>query len=95
MTTNQEQRARNQAALDNAVTRYVVTHAGRDGMRTLAQAAQGQYTYATPEEAQRMVDAMMRNNSRETLESVYVLPLEVRACKCWPGHFDPVGVYFD
>jgi hypothetical protein len=78
-----------------SVTRYVVTHAGRDGLRTLATAAQGRHTYATPEEAQAWIDAAMKNNSRDVLESAYVLPLEVRACECWPVHFDPKGIYFE
>jgi hypothetical protein len=89
------QNARNRCLGAGSVTRYVATHAGHDGLRTLATAAQGRYTYATPEEAQAWIDAAMKNNSRDVLESVYVLPLEVRACECWPGHFDPKGIYFD
>lgn len=76
------------------VTRYVVTHAGKGGVRTLAHPCQGRNTYAAPEEAQAWIDAAMKNNSMDTLKSVYVLPLEVRACNCYPGHFDPMGVYF-
>jgi hypothetical protein len=77
------------------VTRYVVTHIGRDGLRTLVHAAQGRWTYATPEGAQAWIDNAMRSNSRDSIEAVFGLPLEVRPCQCWPGHFDPVGVYFD
>jgi hypothetical protein len=77
------------------VTRYVVTHINKDGMRTLAQPCQGRYTYATTEEAQSVLDAMMQNNSLDTLKQFYGLPLEVRACECYAGHFDPVRVWFD
>lgn len=83
------------AATVDAVTRYVVTHIGRGGLRTMAHAAQGRNTYATPQEAQAWIDAAMKNNSKERLENLYGLPLEVRPCQCYTGHFDPVGVYFD
>lgn len=76
------------------VIRYVVTHLA-DGVRTLAHACQGRYTYATPEEAQAWIDAAMKNNTEARLKQFYGLPLEVRPCKCWPGHFDPKGIYFD
>ena len=84
-------RARNAGS----VIRYVVTHAGRDGLRTLTGPAQGRHTFATQAEAEQHLADMMRNNSRAVLESVYTLPLEVRACECWPVHFDPKGIYFD
>jgi hypothetical protein len=77
------------------VERFVLTHI-RDGMRTLATAAQGRCTYATREEAQTHLDAVLTNNSESTLNSVYNVPtLAVRPCKCWAGHFDPVGIYFE
>ena len=78
----------------NTVTRYVVTHIGDHGLRTLISAAQGRNTYATRAEAEAHMLAILKNNSVETLKSVYGLPLEVRACQCYPGHFDPVGIYF-
>jgi len=82
------------------ITRYVVTYVNRDGMRQLAHAQQGRHTYATADEADAWIRAALANNSRETLESVYggaagVASLAVRPCACWPGHFDPVGIYFD
>lgn len=77
------------------VTRYVVTHIGDDGMRTLAHAQQGRCTYATAAEAQAWIDAALRNNSMSTLRSLYGFPLEVRPCECWPNHHDPMGVYFE
>jgi len=81
--------------MSQSVIRYVVTHAGNNGLRTLAHAAQGRYTFATREEAEQAMRDMLQNNSRGALEAVFTLPLEVRACECWPGHFDPKGVYFD
>ena len=44
-----------------------------------------------------MLDSMMQTNrvEGELLAGVYGLPLEVRPVKCYPGHFDPMGVYFD
>lgn len=95
MIRSSEARARSIAAADNPVIRYVVTHLDRNGMRTLAAAAQGHFTYATRAEAQSHLDAMLANNSDDRLRSVYGFPLEVRACRCWPVHFDPIGVYFD
>lgn len=79
------------------VIRYVVTHINKDDMRTMCGPAQGRCTHATAEEAQELLDAMMKNNPMkdELLAGVYGLPLEVRPVKCYPGHFDPIGVYFD
>ncbi len=79
----------------DTVKRYVVTHINKDGMRTLASAQQGRNTYATQEEAQKHLDAMLSNNSMDTLRSVYGFPLEVRECECYPNHFDPIGIWFD
>lgn len=79
-----------------SVTRYVVTHVGTDGRRVMANAAQGRHTYATREEGERMADLMRKNNRIEggKLAGVFGLPLQVRACPCYPGHFDPQRVYF-
>lgn len=87
------------ARLGLFVIRYVVTHVNRDGMRTLTMAAQGRNTFETPEKAQEMVDALIQNNGDWKLSDVFgdqVLgTFEVRACECWPGHFDPKGIWFD
>jgi hypothetical protein len=79
------------------VIRYVVTYQKPGGIRTLVPPAQGRCTYATPEEAQALIDAMHKNNARSTLASVYGDPdsLAVRPCPCWPKHHDPIGIYFD
>ena len=77
------------------VIRYVPTHIDKDGARTLMRAAQGGQTFATTEEAQAWIDAVRRNNSTDTLRSVFGPDTyEVRECECWPMHFDPKGVYF-
>jgi hypothetical protein len=83
-------------APDNVI-RYVVTYVNADEQRTLASAAQGRNTHETRGEAQRRLDAMLENNSSTVLASVYGANprFEVRPCPCWPGHFDPKGVYFD
>lgn len=79
------------------VIRYVVTHLAKDGLRTLCGPAQGRLTHETPEGAQQHLDSMMQNNQIEggLLAGIYGLPLEVRPVKCYPGHFDPMGIYFD
>ena len=84
-------------AMTDHVIRYVVTHINKDGMRTLCGPAQGRLTKETAEEAQALLDATMKNNRMdgELLAGVYGLPLEVRPVKCYPGHFDPMSVYFD
>lgn len=91
-------RASRRTPTTDRVTRYVVTHIDRDGMRRLFGPAQGRFTHETAEEAQAHIDAIINNNGAQTLHDVYGpqdLKLEVRPCECWPGHFDPVGIYFD
>jgi hypothetical protein len=77
------------------VIRYVVTHLDKEGRRVLAHPRQGRHTYATPGEAQAWIDAALKNNSESTLRSVFGFPLEVRPVECFPGHFDPMTMYFD
>lgn len=78
-----------------SVTRYVITHIGKTGMRTLALGAQGRFTYATQELAQKQLDAMMSASDIERLRELYGLPLEVRPVECYPGHFDPMTIWFE
>lgn len=73
--------------------RWVVTHVGKDGMRTMCFPHQGRYTMATREEAQAWIDACMKNTP-DTAASVYGLPLEPRETECWPDSYDPKQVYF-
>lgn len=81
------------------VTRYVPTFIDYKGMRKLMRSAQGRDTFATAAEAQAWLDAVTApgTNSPDTLLSVFGTHprFEVRACECWAGHFDPVGVFFD
>lgn len=83
----------------NTVTRYVATYVNKDGMRTLMTPAQGRCTHATPEAAQAWLDAVNNpeTNSASVLASVYGSNprFEVRPVACYPGHFDPIGVWFD
>lgn len=85
------------ALYPDAVIRYVPTYRERGGLRALATAAQGRNTYATPDEARAWIDAVRKNNNAETIRSIFgpVDTFEVCACRCYPGHFDPCGVYFD
>jgi len=78
-----------------SVIRYVVTHVNKDGMRTLVDKQQGQFTYATAALAQARLDAFTANNTPEQLAQYFGLPLEVRPVECWPGHFDPKSIWFD
>lgn len=76
-------------------TRYVVTHVGKDGQRTLAHAMQGQHTYATRREAADWIASAFIVNGAERLQQFYGLPLEIREVECWPGHLDPKTCWFD
>ena len=77
------------------VNRYVVTIPCKDGVgRTLMRPAQGRFTYATPEEAQAWIDGYLANNSQAVIDEVG-RDVQVRPCKCYPEHFDPMEVWFD
>jgi hypothetical protein len=70
--------------------RWVLTHR-TGGPRTLVSPAQGRYTYATREEAQKKLDAI-----KEGVETTLGLrELEVREVECYPIHFDPKTRWFD
>lgn len=77
------------------MVRYVVTHINKDGVRTLAQAMQGRYTYDTPEKAQKWIDDILQGNNATTINGLYGLPFEVRPVNCYEGHFDPKTCWFD
>lgn len=82
-----------QRAIVKPVTRYVVTHVNADGQRQMTWAAQGRNTHATREEAERALVALHENNAPHILAKYP--HLEVRPIECYPGHFDPVGIYVD
>lgn len=63
-------------------------------VRTLTFPAQGRYTYATKEEAEKQLK-LFEPSLRAKILGKRADTLEVRPCKCWPGHFDPRGIYFD
>lgn len=82
------------------VTRYVVTHINREGLRTISSpASQGRYTHATREDAETALRNLNANNSADTLAQVFgaqaLDTFEVRQCPCYPNHFDPMNVWFD
>lgn len=76
------------------VIRYVVTKINEDGIRVMSGARQGRHTYATQEEAQSWLDAALKNNSADTIAR-FLPDAEVRPCRCYPGHFDPMQYSFD
>jgi hypothetical protein len=75
----------------------VGTYVNRSGERTLMGAAQGRLTFATEADAQAWVDAVTKNNSADTIKSVWGdnPRFAVRPCPCYPGHFDPQTVWFE
>jgi len=77
------------------VMRWVITHLNKDGDRVIATAAQGRNTFETREECEEFKDAILSNNSKETLREIYGFPLESRETPCYPGHFDPMQIWFD
>jgi hypothetical protein len=89
----------NRRAAERHVVRFVATHIGRDGMRTITGPTNGRYMQPTPGDAQRIVDLIQRQHSREKLVELFgaqvVDTFAVRAVACWPGHHDPIGVYFE
>ncbi len=78
------------------VTRYVVTYINGDGLRTLAFAAQGRNTFSKKGEAALFLRSILAHTPPSTIEAIYGTEprFEVRPCECWPGHFDPRGIYF-
>lgn len=77
------------------VIRYVATLPCEDGVgRTLMNPAQGRHTFPTPEACQSWIDSYLANNSAAILDSIG-RDVQVRPCKCYPGHFDPMEAYFD
>lgn len=85
--------------MSESVTRYVVTHIGTKGMRMLTLGQQGRYTYATSEEAEEVMDAILNGENNNDIPGVYgeqsLGTFEVRPVPCYPGHFDPKTRWFD
>jgi len=82
----------------DSVTRYVITHMGTKGLRTLSEPRQGRYTYATREAAEGRMDAILNGENNNDIPGVYgeqaVGTFEVRSVPCYPGHFDPKTCWF-
>lgn len=78
------------------VTRFVITHVGKHGLRRLTFAQQGQFTYETREEAAAALEGLLSPYGLcKALTADEMKTLEVRPVPCWPGHFDPVTYYVE
>lgn len=80
------------------VIRYVVTYVPdkEPRMRTLAFPMQGRWTWKTHEEASELLNTFMQPHGLpRVMSQAEFASVEIRACECWAGHFDPCGVYFD
>jgi hypothetical protein len=75
--------------------RWVVTKpvSGAPNYRQLFGPCQGRFTHATQEEAQAWCDLYLKNNSESKLNELG-RDVQPRLVRCYPGHFDPVQVYF-
>lgn len=87
---------------DGSVIRYAVYYPvledAERGTRTyaLTSAAQGRCTRATREEAEEYMRSMQGSNGREKIKEAFNCEpedLRVFPVHCWPGHFDPKGIY--
>ena len=74
------------------VPRYVITFQDREGFRAYLEPRQGRCTYATHEDCQSKIDAILNVNNAESLSQLFgnTQEIQVRRVYCWPGHFDPV-----
>jgi hypothetical protein len=80
------------------VIRFMITHEVKYGAgehwncyRKMFGPRQGRNTHATVEEAQKRLDLLLRDNTKEMLKQFGVDKdtLKIMACPCYPGHFDP------
>jgi phosphoserine phosphatase len=62
--------------------RYTITAIKKDGRRQLAFDNNGTNTYKTEELAQHILEAVLKNNSKETIEHVG-RELQVRPVECY------------
>lgn len=69
------------------VLRYALVHKRAEPGPWVWPAQQGQYTYATEEEAAAQLAQVRSSNSTERFPELATL--RVAAVWCWPGHFDP------
>lgn len=90
--TGVETRTAEAARKNSAVARVlrwvvVVPDKSRTADYTLFDKCWGQYTYATRREASDRANAFKAGSG--------IAGLRIAAVECWPGHFDPCGVWFD
>lgn len=80
------------------VWRWVPTRVNKDNMRCLMLPQQGRYTWATKAEVDAYITAIVtsEHNNVAQLTQLYGVLAEIkpRQCKCYPGHFDPMAVFF-
>ena len=79
----------------NHVIRYAIAGVRKNGLRTMTSPHQGRNTWATTEEAQNLLKAVRENNRPQDIADVLGDDLAVVRVRCYPGHFDPMGIYFD
>ncbi len=78
--------------------RWVITHIGVHGLLRMTDPAQGRYTYATEDEAERRMRAILSNVTNDAagvFGEQSVGTFEVRRVECWPGHHDPKSFYVE
>lgn len=93
-----DERNRDDANVVRYAVYYPVGENAEEGTRTyaLTNAAQGRYTKATPEEAEEYMRKIQGNNGRQKIREAFNCEpedLRVFPVNCWPGHFDPKGIY--
>jgi hypothetical protein len=77
-----------------SVMRWIVTHVCPSGRRVMSFPRQGCNTYASEAQA---LDFMGRVQSINDVDGIFgtqaIGTFEAREVECWPGGFDPVGVF--
>jgi len=69
----------------------------KDGMRQMTYPMQGRNTQGSKEETEKELEAFLKNNSQNTLDSIFGSQskgtFEVSAIECYEGHNDPKGCF--
>lgn len=76
------------------VKRFVITCKNEKGLRILAFAQLGRYTYATRAEADEMLAAIREESPSVIRDSNHPNSWRVDEVDCYPDHFDPVRSVF-
>lgn len=81
------------------IIRYVISHMNKDGLRAMTYSHQGRNTKATKKEVETELSHFNKNNSENTLISVFgsqaLETFEVSAIRCYDGHHDPMGCFIE